>query len=78
MVYVQPYKSNNRNTGVIAYEIADNSISLRFRDGSIYLYTVKSTGKKHISQMKALAKEGAGLTTYVNQHVRDEYEAKLR
>lgn len=75
---MQRYRSANKDSGVIAFEIADDSISMQFRDGSIYLYTLESTGRKHISQMKALAKEGAGLTTYVNQHVRDKYEAKLR
>lgn len=74
---MQRYRSTEKNTGVIAYEISDDTISIKFRDGSVYLYTVASTGKKHIAQMQTLAKKGEGLTTYINQHVRENYQEKL-
>jgi hypothetical protein len=75
---MQPYKTANRDTGVIAYETGKNSISIKFRDGSVYLYTHTSAGEPAVSEMKILAKKGAGLTTYINQHVREHYQQKLR
>ena len=74
---MQRYQSSNKNTGVIAYEVVPDGISIKFRDGSVYLYTIQFTGKTHIAQMQALAKKGAGLTTYINQHVRENYLEKL-
>ncbi len=75
---MQPYKTANRDTGVVAYETGKDSISIQFRDGSVYLYTNKSAGPAAITEMKSLAKKGVGLTTYINQHVREHYEQKLR
>ncbi|MFD2865271.1 hypothetical protein [Mucilaginibacter antarcticus] len=75
---MQQYNTNKRDTGIIAYEITADSISIKFRDGSVYLYTKKSAGAAAIAKMKVLAEKGAGLTTYINQHVRDNYQTKLR
>jgi hypothetical protein len=75
---MQMYRTSNHDTGVIAYQTAEDSISIKFRDGSVYLYTNKSAGPAAITEMKILAKKGAGLTTYINQHVRDHYQAKLK
>ncbi|MEO8887079.1 MAG: hypothetical protein ABI367_13530 [Mucilaginibacter sp.] len=74
---MQSYKSTSQDTGVIAYQIGKNSISIKFMDGSVYVYSVKSAGAKAIADMKALAQKGEGLTTYINQHVREHYEVKL-
>ena len=76
--YMQQYKSVNLDTGVIAYETGSDSITVKFRDGSVYIYTNKSAGPSAIDEMKILAKKGVGLTTYINQHVREHYEKKLR
>ncbi|MDB4926440.1 hypothetical protein [Mucilaginibacter sp.] len=75
---MKPYKTANQDTGVIAYETGKDSITIQFRDGSVYLYTNKSAGADAIAEMKILAKKGEGLTTYINQHVREHYEFKLR
>jgi len=72
------YRSLNHNTGVIAYENGSGHIAVQFKDGTVYLYTNKSAGEKAIKQMKKLAEAGAGLTTYINQHVKDRYEAKIK
>jgi hypothetical protein len=72
---MQPYK--NSKSGVSAFEIHETKIILEFRDGGGYLYDYKVPGKKHVEQMKKLALQGKGLATYVNQHVREHYKAKL-
>jgi len=74
---MQPYKNSNRDTGVVAYEPGHDGITVKFRDGSVYLYTSKSAGAAAISEMKILAKKGAGPTTYINQHVKNNYERKI-
>ena len=74
---MQPYKNSNRDTGVVAYETGDNGIAVQSRDGSVYLYTIKSAGRDAVNKMKSLAKKGKGLTTYINQYVKDQYEKKI-
>jgi len=75
---MQAYNTNGHDAGVVAYEIGKDNISIKFRDGSVYLYTNKSAGAAAIADMKALAKKGEGLTTYINQHVREHYQTKLK
>ncbi len=72
------YRHNTPDTGITAYEAGDDSIIIRFNDGATYLYTAESTGAQAIQQMKMLAKKGIGLTTYINQYVRNNYERKIR
>jgi len=74
---MQAYKNLTENAGVSAYKIGDNFIIVEFEDGSRYLYDYMSAGKEHIEQMKILAITGQGLTTYINQHVRQHYAEKL-
>ena len=71
------YKNTSKNSGIISYSIGANYIKIVFKDGEAYLYSHKSAGKTHINKLKALAKEGKGLTTYINQHVKEKYESKL-
>ena len=65
------------NHGVVAYEFRSNGIVLQFRDGSLYLYDDDVPGPRHVDEMKIRAEAGAGLTTYVNRHVRENYKEKL-
>ncbi|WP_448699136.1 hypothetical protein ACFGVR_19465 [Mucilaginibacter sp. AW1-3] len=75
---MQPYKNTAENSGVTAYQLGDDFITIQFQDGSTYLYNYQSTGKAHIEQMKVLALSGEGLTTFINQHVREHYAKKLK
>jgi hypothetical protein len=60
-INMQQYKTANHNTGVVAYETGKDSISIKFKDGSVYVYTNKSAGVAAISEMKILAKKGEGV-----------------
>jgi len=73
---VIPYGNNDHDTGVVAYQPASDSITVKFRENGYYKYTVKSAGMAAIKQMKALAKQGSGLSTFISQHVHDRYESK--
>jgi hypothetical protein len=73
-----PYKSGSPKTGVATYEILDSAIILEFKDRkNRYLYNSVKPGAKHVAAMMELAKSGKGLSTYVNQHVRENYVRKL-
>jgi hypothetical protein len=77
--HLQPYKGKN-DPGVIAFEISDDFIIIKYKNKSsdgkqIYLYTYDRPGKLHVEEMKKRAKKHHGLTTYKNQHVRDDYAA---
>jgi hypothetical protein len=73
---VKRYKSFTENTGVTGYEAGRDYIRVRFKDRSIYRYTYRSTGANKIEEMKRLAEEGDGLTTYINRYVREAYEER--
>ena len=53
------YKDLNRDSGVQAYDIGTDSISVQFKDRHTYLYTYRSAGKYHIERMKVLAIGGS-------------------
>ncbi|MEJ7680018.1 MAG: hypothetical protein WKG06_19600 [Segetibacter sp.] len=55
-----------------------NGIILEFKDGRTYLYNYRKPGKRDVENMKILVLSGSGLTTYVNQHVRDNYYKRLK
>ena len=60
------YGNRHGNSGIAAYEEGSDFIRLRFTSGSIYLYTYDSAGEDDIEEMKELAKEGEGLTRFIN------------
>ncbi|MEX0773885.1 MAG: hypothetical protein WEB89_01080 [Balneolales bacterium] len=75
---MKKYKNLSGTTGVVAYETADDSITVEFEGGGIYLYTYQSAGRSNVEQMKVLAATGKGLSTFIAKYVRDCYATKLR
>ena len=69
-----PYGNVAGNSGVVAYAIAVNSIKVQFIGGDTYTYTNASAGIANIRKMKALAKAGHGLSTFISTTVKDKYE----
>ncbi len=74
---MERYKNNNGNSGVTGYEISDNSISVQFSDGSIYLYDNTKPGKSSVDHMKALAQKGSGLNSYISTTIKKGYSKKI-
>ncbi|WP_263384240.1 hypothetical protein [Granulicella arctica] len=75
---MSPYQKHNPAAGVLSYEILENAIIIEFVDHKFrYLYNTSKPGLKHVNTMKRLALEGKGLSTYINQHVREHYAQKL-
>ena len=60
------YGNLHGNLGIAAYEAGAKFIRIPFTRGSIYLYTYQSAGENDIEEMKELAKEGSGLTRFIN------------
>ena len=75
---MQPYANRGGNSSVVAFEIGEDAITIQFQGGSTYLYDYSLPGTAHVEQMKALAIQGMGLSSYVNRHVRKAYAARLR
>ena len=73
---MEPYINLSGNSGVAAFEIMDDSITVRFKDGGKYLYTYWSAGAEHVERMKTLAANGNGLNSYINKHVKKKYASK--
>lgn len=49
------YNNKSGNSGILAYEIRDSQISIKFSDGSVYHYSYISAGQSNVEQMKKLA-----------------------
>lgn len=72
---MERYANLGGDSGVAAYACRPDEIRLRFVDRpTIYVYTRRHPGMAHVREMQRLAKAGRGLATYINQHVRDDYD----
>lgn len=67
------YRNLSGDSGVVAYEIGQDWIKVKFVDGGIYLYTYDSAGAIRVEAMKGLAIAGRGLSTYISRHVGKAY-----
>jgi hypothetical protein len=65
---VTPYNSKNKTSGVIAYKIGKDRITVKFRNNEIYTYTDSLCLKEDIETMKALALASEGLSTFIAQN----------
>jgi len=74
---MQRYRSRKSSTGVRAFEVHPTSIDIEFQDGRRYRYDYTSPGREKVEAMKHLALTGEGLTTFINQHVREDYALRL-
>lgn len=75
---MQNYKNLGGDSNVAAFEMGINSIKVKFKDGSVYLYNTGSAGFSRIEEMKKIALEGRGLNSYINRYVRKGYASKSR
>lgn len=75
---MEHYKDLDGDSGIIAYEIGNDSIEVEFNGGATYLYNYGSAGREHIEKMKVLAVSGDGLNSYINKNVKKLYVNKLR
>ena len=65
---MKPYRDLSGQSFVVGYEEGKGYIKVKFKDGSVYLYTYEDLGVRHIESMKFLAKQGYGLEQYIQRH----------
>lgn len=70
------YRDLSGQSGVVAYEISDDAITVKFRDGDVYLYDYATTGRREVEEMKRLAVAGRGLSTFISRVVKERYARK--
>ena len=75
---MERYQNLSGDSGVTAYTIGQDSITVRFRNDSVYLYSYSRPGPRQVEHMKLLARKGRGLNTYISTLVKDRYERKLK
>lgn len=73
---MQRYANRSGKSGVIAYRIGADSITVEFADGKQYLYTYESAGAANVETMKNLAAQGQGLSAFISTTVKDGYAKK--
>lgn len=71
------YKNLGGNSGVTAYEIAEDSITVQFNDGGLYLYNHSKPGMSYVNKMKQLALRGSGLNSLISRVIKMNYYLKL-
>lgn len=71
------YKNLSGNSGVKAYDVGDDFIIVAFVTGDTYRYDYVIPGQEHVENMKYLAEEGFGLSTYLSKAVKGKYARKL-
>ncbi len=72
------YMNRGGDSGVAAYEIGNDSITVQFSDGAVYLYTSQSAGASALAEMQRLARAGQGLNSYIKRVVRKGFAQRLR
>jgi len=75
---VERYANKNGDSPIVRYEIGPDWIRVEYDDGRLYRYDRASSGSAHIRQMRRLAREGVGLSTYISRHVREHYAGRER
>lgn len=75
---MQNYANRGGDSGVVAFEIAANSITVQFKDGWKYVYDNAKPGSAIVAQMKAFAQAGQGLNSYIGRVVKKNFSRKYR
>ena len=75
---MQRYANRGGDSGVVAYQTSEDSITVEFRDGTVYLYNYESTTKDVVEHMKLLAEQGQGLNAFITRNVGKRYARKVK
>lgn len=71
---MQSYYDLNGNSGIVAFEVGVDYITVQFSTGALYTYSYRSAGIEKVENMKRLAVQGSGLNSYINRYARKDYE----
>ena len=64
------YENINGNSGIVAYDTKEESITVQFKSGkyTVYTYAYESAGADAVETMKSLAQQGHGLNSYISKN----------
>ena len=71
------YRNQGGHSSVVAYALLPDGLAVQGIDGMVYMYTHDCPGRRHVARMKALAREGHGLGTYITRHIGNRFSARL-
>lgn len=63
------YENQAGDSPILAYEIGDDSITIKYNNGSVYQFTYHSAGSANVEQMKKYALFGHGLNGFITRFV---------
>jgi hypothetical protein len=75
---MERYKNLSGTSGVRAFKIGHENIEVRFDQDMVYTWRPDRIGPQAFEIMKHLARQGYGLNSYINTHVRKLYSSKRR
>lgn len=75
---MQRYANKGGDSGVVAYAITADSITVQFKDGWNYVYNSIRPGVSVVTQMKTFAESGQGLNSYISRVVKKNFASKHR
>lgn len=67
------YANLGRDSNVYSYELGSGWIEVTFKDGVTYRYDDRAVGAPVILTMQQLARDGHGLSAYINSYVRKRH-----
>ncbi len=71
---MKKYSNQRGNSPITHFQIESERIIVWFQGGKSYSYSYRKAGRNHVEQMKTLAKNGSGLSAYITQNVRFDYD----
>jgi len=73
---MQRYADHSGRSGIIAFELGEDYLDVRFTSGDVYRYTSRRPGAQDLAHMKELALRGEGLSTFISRHIGVRYDSK--
>ena len=72
---MQRYADHSGRSGIVAFELGEDYLDVRFASGEVRHYTARRPGARDLAHMKELALRGEGLAAFINHHVGVRHEA---
>jgi hypothetical protein len=73
---LQPYGNRHGGSGVRAWAITGDTLSVEFVDGAVYDYRRQDVGLRLFTAACAAARAGRGLSSCISRHLREGYAAR--
>jgi hypothetical protein len=71
---MERYSNRRDNSSITHFQIEDERIIVWFKGGKSYSYSYRKANRTHVEQMKILTKSDSGLSAYIMQNVRFDYD----